>query len=89
MFGLGLNRSLRSRTPTSEASAVAGCFHCGLALPAPVPEWLVFAGAPRPMCCVSCLAAARLIVEAGLGAAYYYDRLGAMAAATTAAPGDA
>ncbi|MFM9434394.1 P-type Cu2+ transporter [Janthinobacterium sp. CG_23.3] len=51
----------------------AGCFHCGLPLPAGA-DWPVdIDGAARAMCCPGCAAVARSIVEIGQ-AAYYRDR---------------
>jgi hypothetical protein len=70
MFGLRLNR-VRTKLPASSTPQVAHvCFHCGLPVPEPVPDWLLFDGAKRPMCCVACRAAADLIIDAGFADRY-------------------
>ncbi len=69
MFGLGLNRA-RASQPASSPPGAAPCFHCGLPLPDPVADWLLFDGERRPMCCAACLAAADMIIGAGFAAHY-------------------
>ncbi|MBL8385710.1 MAG: heavy metal translocating P-type ATPase metal-binding domain-containing protein [Burkholderiales bacterium] len=82
----GFGRGRRVAAAAGRAAQPERCFHCGLPLPAPVPAWLEFAGAPRPMCCASCLAAAQLIIDAG-HAAYYAARLADADAAPAAGDG--
>jgi Cu2+-exporting ATPase len=65
--------------------ANAACFHCGL--PAPRDSrWQAFIdGAPRPMCCPGCAAAAQAIVDGGFGD-YYGTRTEYAARADEIAP---
>jgi Cu2+-exporting ATPase len=46
------------------------CFHCGQLLPEGSRLFAVVAGAPRPMCCHGCKAAAEIIVACGLDRFY-------------------
>ncbi|MEZ5445528.1 MAG: heavy metal translocating P-type ATPase [Gammaproteobacteria bacterium] len=50
--------------------ADARCFHCGEPVPAGTNLPVEVEGVERPMCCVGCQAAAKLIVEAGLAEFY-------------------
>jgi len=70
MFGLGSNRVRANPRTLSTPRAAQACFHCGLPVPEPVPDWLLFDGAKRPMCCVACRAAADLIIGAGFADRY-------------------
>jgi len=70
MFGLGLNRVRAKPAQSPTPRAVLACFHCGLPVPDPVPDWLLFEGVKRPMCCSACLAAADMIISAGFGDRY-------------------
>ena len=79
MFGLGLNRARASQVPSSTAKTANPCFHCGLPVPDPVADWLLFDGQRRPMCCAACLAAADMIIGAGF-AAHYRARAASAAA---------
>lgn len=44
----------------------AGCYHCGLTIPAGANFPVVIEGAPRAMCCPGCQAVASAIVDGGL-----------------------
>lgn len=79
MFGLGLNRVRANQAPTSPAKAADPCFHCGLPVPDPAADWLLFDGERRPMCCAACLAAADMIIAAGF-AGHYRARIASTAA---------
>ena len=68
------------------AAVDATCFHCGDALPAHPPT-VAIDGAPRPMCCPGCGAAAQWIRDAGLGD-YYRLRSDADGARVAADAGD-
>ena len=57
--------------PSASDDRAAGCFHCGLPLPARSPWRAVVGGVERAMCCPGCAAAAQTIVDAGCGD--YYD----------------
>jgi Cu2+-exporting ATPase len=70
MFGLGLNRVRVNQATTAPAKAADPCFHCGLPVPDPVADWLLFDGERRPMCCAACLAAADMIIGAGFAGHY-------------------
>ncbi|MDF2445512.1 MAG: carbonate dehydratase [Moraxellaceae bacterium] len=54
-------------------SAVRGCFHCGLPVPATLDLQAVVLGEPRAFCCAGCQAVAETIVDSGLED-YYRDR---------------
>jgi Cu2+-exporting ATPase len=56
-------------------AAAQRCFHCGEAVPRGRAPVVVIEREPRPMCCAGCEAAARTIVENGLGD-YYRQRQG-------------
>lgn len=72
MFGSSFIRTRSPRSAvTGPQAAPAGCFHCGLPVPDPVPEWVAFEGRARPMCCASCKAAAELVIGSGFGAWYH------------------
>jgi len=55
------------------ARELAGCFHCGLPLPAGSHWQAHIGGIEQPMCCPGCAAAARAIVDAGC-VDYYAER---------------
>jgi len=55
------------------AGAHAGCFHCGLPVPADSRWEARIDGAHQPMCCPGCAAAAQAIVDGGFGD-YYANR---------------
>lgn len=57
------------------ASKPAGCYHCGLPIPANAkPEWKVhIAGADQAMCCPGCTAVAQTIMDLGQES-YYLNR---------------
>ena len=57
------------------ASKRAGCYHCGLPVPANAkPEWKVhIAGADQAMCCPGCTAVAQTIMDLGQES-YYLNR---------------
>ena len=57
----------------SAVLASAGCFHCGLPVPAGSRWSVAIDGAPRPMCCPGCEAVAASIVANGF-ADYYASR---------------
>lgn len=57
------------------ARELAGCFHCGLPLPAGSPWQARIGGFEQPMCCPGCAAAAEAIVDAGC-VDYYAERSG-------------
>jgi P-type Cu2+ transporter len=65
-------------------AAAAGCFHCGLPLPAQAPWQVEIGGALRTMCCPGCEAVARGIVGGGFGD-YYSTRTAFSATAGEAA----
>lgn len=83
MFGLGLNRVRAKPAPSSTAPAAQACFHCGLPVPDPVPDWLLFEGVKRPMCCSACVAAADMIIGAGFAERYRAQAANSGAAAPT------
>ncbi|MYM41447.1 heavy metal translocating P-type ATPase [Duganella qianjiadongensis] len=64
-------------SPAAAPAAVqpAGCYHCGLPIPANArPEWQVhIAGADQAMCCPGCTAVAQTIMDLGQEA-YYLNR---------------
>lgn len=55
------------------AAQSAGCFHCGLPLPADRDWRVTIDGASRPMCCPGCAAVAQAIVDHGI-TDYYRSR---------------
>jgi Cu2+-exporting ATPase len=48
------------------------CFHCGQAVPEGATHAIEIGGLARPMCCAGCAAAARFILEQGLGRYYEF-----------------
>ncbi|MCK9470047.1 MAG: heavy metal translocating P-type ATPase metal-binding domain-containing protein, partial [Porticoccaceae bacterium] len=50
----------------------AGCYHCGLPVPANSDYSVVIDGAPRAMCCPGCEAVAGAIIDGGLERFYHY-----------------
>ena len=60
---------------TTAAAQPAGCYHCGLPIPANArPEWHVhIAGADQAMCCPGCTAVAQTIMDLGQES-YYLNR---------------
>ncbi len=52
---------------------MAGCFHCGEALPTGSTHQLEMEGVTQPFCCPGCLAVAETIIDCGLGS-YYQHR---------------
>ena len=63
----------RHSSPGAAGEALRTCFHCGEPLPPGRRFQAVIGGAPRPMCCAGCSAAAQAIADNGL-AAYYENR---------------
>ncbi|MFW1676251.1 heavy metal translocating P-type ATPase [Pontibacter sp. JAM-7] len=57
------------------AQGQAGCFHCGLPVPAGVDYSAMIQGQPRAMCCPGCQAVAETIAASGLEN-YYKHRTG-------------
>jgi Cu2+-exporting ATPase len=55
------------------ATESAGCYHCGLPVPAGTQWQVTIEGAPRAMCCPGCEAVAQAIVDNGL-TDYYRTR---------------
>ena len=55
------------------ASRPAGCFHCGLPVPAGSAWRVVVEAVEQPMCCAGCAAVAQTIVDHGL-VSYYRQR---------------
>ncbi len=61
---------------TSQASAAACCYHCGLPVPPGADYQVVIFGAPRAMCCPGCQTVAQAIVDNHL-TSYYQQRTSA------------
>ena len=64
---------LREAAPVPAPAVLDNCFHCGLPVAAESRWHAVVDGAPRPMCCPGCAAAAQAIVDGGF-ADYYATR---------------
>jgi len=62
--------AMRPALETAIAGRATACFHCGEEIPRGSARTAIVGGAPRPMCCAGCQAAAETIDRNGLGAFY-------------------
>ncbi|MBI2312256.1 MAG: cadmium-translocating P-type ATPase [Betaproteobacteria bacterium] len=80
-----MGATYRSPDTSAPAGPVAGCFHCGLAVPAGAHYAVAIDGLSRPMCCPGCQAVARAIVGGGFSD-YYRHRTALPASPREALP---
>eukprot|EP01030_Chromulinospumella_sphaerica_P007536 gene7536-7366_t len=75
LLGLPAEAAPAAGAVAAAASKPAGCYHCGLPVPANAkPEWKVhIAGADQAMCCPGCTAVAQTIMDLGQES-YYLNR---------------
>lgn len=70
MFGFD---RFRSAGQSDRGCEPVPCFHCGLPMAPTLPDFVMFDGLARSVCCPACAAAAELVIAHGFSD-YYHER---------------